>query len=51
MRQLADRYDTLRQVFVTTMAERLGSLDLPLGTLLDQGLLRELRTNAPLTTE
>ncbi len=51
MRQLADRYEDLRQVFVSTMVERLGSLDLPLGTLLDQGLLRELRTNPPAAGE
>ena len=51
MRQLAGQYEALRQVFVSTMAERLGSLDLPLGTLLDQGLLRELRTNAPASVE
>ncbi len=51
MRHLADRYEDLREVFVTTMAERLTSLDLPLGTLLDQGLLRELRTNAPASGE
>jgi hypothetical protein len=34
-------------VFYTTMAERLSVTDLPIGTKLDQGLLRELRSNAP----
>jgi hypothetical protein len=29
------------------MAERLSQIELPHGTLLDQQLLRELRTNAP----
>jgi MFS family permease len=51
MRQLADRYDGLKHVFVSAMVERLGSLDLPIGTQLDQGLLRELRTDAPPTAD
>jgi hypothetical protein len=29
------------------MTERLAAADVPLGTALDQELLRELRTNAP----
>jgi hypothetical protein len=51
MRQLAGRYETLRQVLESTMAERLASIDLPLGTSLDQNLLRELRTNPPTSAE
>ena len=47
LRRLTDRYEGLKQVFFTTMAERLSQTDLPVGTSLDQGLLRELRTNAP----
>ncbi len=48
MHQLADQYEDLKQVFFTTMLERLSRTELPLGTSLDQNLLRELRTN---TTE
>jgi MFS transporter, DHA3 family, macrolide efflux protein len=51
MRQLAGRYANLRQVLLSTMAERLASIDLPLGTLLDQGMLRELRSNTPAAGE
>lgn len=51
LRSLADRYEGLREVFFATMTERLNSVDLPLGSLLDQGLLRELRTNTPATDE
>ncbi len=47
MRQLAKQYDGLRQVFYTTMAQRLSRTELPHGTLLDQQLLRELHTNTP----
>jgi CRP-like cAMP-binding protein/predicted MFS family arabinose efflux permease len=47
MRQLAERYPDLREVFMTTIAERLSVTDMPLGSRLDQGLLRDLRTNAP----
>ena len=45
LHQLARQYDGLRQLFFTTMEQRLSSVDLPLGTLLDQGMLRDLRTN------
>src|ERR1041384_1950555 len=45
MRQLAKQYDGLRQVFYTTMAQRLSKIDLPRGTPLDQDLLRELRAH------
>jgi CRP-like cAMP-binding protein/predicted MFS family arabinose efflux permease len=45
MRELAKQYDGLRQVFYTTMAQRLSKIELPRGTSLDQELLRELRTN------
>ncbi len=49
MRQLTEQYDGLRRVFLNTIAERLGKMELPHGTLLDQQLLRELRTSAPET--
>lgn len=45
LKDLAAKYPRLGEVLETTMAERLSVTDLPLGTLLDQGLLRELRTN------
>ena len=45
MRRLAKQYEGLEQVFFTTMADRLSKLELPRGALLDQRLLRELRTN------
>jgi len=51
MRQLAKQYDGLRQVFYTTMAQRLSKIELPRGTSLDQDLLRELRTNLPAPDE
>ena len=51
MRQLAKQYDGLRQVFYTTMAQRLSKIELPRGTTLDQDLLRELRTNLPAPDE
>ncbi len=47
MRQLAKQYDGLREVFYTTMAQRLSKIELPRGTSLDQNLLRELRTIQP----
>ena len=47
LRRLADQYASLKDVFYTTIAERLSVTDLPIGTKLDQGLLRELRTKAP----
>jgi MFS family permease len=51
MRQLAKQYDGLRQVFYTTMAQRLSKIELPRGASLDQDLLRELRTNMPASEE
>src|SRR5688572_6166664 len=51
MRQLAKQYDGLRQVFYTTMAQRLSKIELPRATSLDQQLLRELRTNLPVMDE
>jgi type IV pilus assembly protein PilB len=47
MQRLAKQYSGLRQVFYTTMAERLSTIELPLGTRLNQEMLRELRTNQP----
>ena len=51
MRRLAKNYADLREVFYSTMAQRLSVTDIPLGTLLDQGLLRELRSNTPAAKE
>ena len=45
LQRLAKQYTGLRQTFYTTMAERLSRIELPLGTRLDQEMLRELRTN------
>jgi CRP-like cAMP-binding protein len=45
LRRLAKKYDRLREVFFTTMSERLSKIELPRSTSLDQQLLRELRTN------
>jgi MFS family permease len=47
MQRLAKQYAGLRQLFYTTMVERLGQIELPFGTSLDQDLLRELRTSKP----
>jgi DHA3 family macrolide efflux protein-like MFS transporter len=47
LRRLADRYAGLKELFYTTMAERLSVIDIPLAVKLDQSLLRELRTDAP----
>jgi CRP-like cAMP-binding protein len=44
MRRLAKQFPGLRQVFYTTITERLARIELPGDTLLDQGLLKELRT-------
>lgn len=44
MRRLARQYPALGQVFQTTISTRLARIELPLGTQLDQSLLRELRT-------
>jgi MFS family permease len=47
MQRLASQDKGLRQVFYSTMAERLSKIELPFGKNLDQQLLRELRTNQP----
>jgi CRP-like cAMP-binding protein/sugar phosphate permease len=47
LRRLADRYTGLKDLFYTTMAQRLSVIDIPLAVKLDQSLLRELRTDAP----
>jgi MFS family permease len=47
MRRLADRFAGLREMFYTTISERLSLTELPLGGGLDQQLLRELRTAQP----
>jgi len=47
LRRLAKRFPKLNEVILSIMTERLAAADIPLGTSLDQGLLRELRTNAP----
>jgi MFS family permease len=51
MRELAKRYNGLKQVFFTTMAQRLSRIELPHGTSLDQQMLRELRTNISVAEE
>ncbi len=47
MRRLTDRFAGLREMFHTTITERLSLTELPLGGGLDQQLLRELRTAQP----
>jgi hypothetical protein len=47
MRRLAQKYAGLREMFYTTISQRLSVTDLPLGGGLDQQLLRELRTDQP----
>ncbi|MFN2121277.1 MAG: MFS transporter [Anaerolineales bacterium] len=47
LRNLAERYTGLRDLFYTTMARRLSVIDIPLAVKLDQSLLRELRTDVP----
>jgi MFS family permease len=49
MRQLAKRYDGLKQIFFATMAERLSKIEMPRSAAFDQELLRELRTEQPST--
>ena len=44
MKRLAQNYDGLREIFYTTMSERLSQMELPRGVSMDQQLLRELRT-------
>jgi len=44
MKRLANKYDRLREIFYTTMAERLSRIELPLGSSWDQDMLRDLRT-------
>jgi CRP-like cAMP-binding protein len=44
---LAKQYAGLRQLIYAKMADRLTRVELPLGTRLDQDMLRELRTNQP----
>jgi MFS family permease len=44
LRELSMKYTGLKQVFFTTITERLKVLELPHGMTLDQDLLRELRT-------
>ena len=51
MRRLAEKFDSLRAVFYTTMAERLSKIELIRSSSLDQQLLRELRTNATVVEE
>ncbi len=45
LRGLSTNYKGLGQVFSATIEERLKHIELPLGTSMDQELLRELRTN------
>jgi CRP-like cAMP-binding protein len=45
LRRLSQNYAGLKQVFLSAMEERLRTIELPLGTRLDQAMLLELRTN------
>ena len=45
LQNLARKYEGLGLMFQTIIVERLGRIELPHGVSLDQGLLRELRTN------
>ncbi len=47
LRSLSRDYPALQQVFYATISKRLSVADAPIGSRLDQGLLRELRTNQP----
>jgi MFS family permease len=47
LQQLAEHHSGLRRAFYSTIAERLSQIELPLGTRLDQDMLRELRTSQP----
>jgi MFS family permease len=47
MQRFVQKYAALNVRLHTTIGERLSLTELPLGTSLDQGLLRELRTNQP----
>ena len=49
LRELAGKYADVREMFQTTMTERLSMIETPLRTSLDQQMLRELRTEAPAT--
>ena len=51
MRRLADNFAGLREMFYTTISERLSVTELPFGAGLDQQLLRDLRTSKPDMTE
>jgi MFS family permease len=51
MKQLAQKYEGLREVFYTTISERLSQMDLPRGVTFDQQLLRELRRSEPVAVE
>lgn len=49
LQRLAHKHEGLRQMFYATMAQRLSVIELPRGIVLDQDLLRELRTIQPET--
>jgi CRP-like cAMP-binding protein len=51
IQRLAKQHPGLRRAFYSTMAERLSQIELPLGTRLDQEMLRELRTSQPVMEE
>ncbi|HVF24772.1 MAG TPA: cyclic nucleotide-binding domain-containing protein, partial [Anaerolineales bacterium] len=51
IQRLADKFAGLREMFYTTISERLSVTELPFGAGLDQQLLRDLRTSKPHTTE
>ena len=47
LRRLAQRHEGLRNMFQAVIMERLNAIELPLGTGIDQQLLRDLRTTQP----
>jgi MFS family permease len=51
LQRLAEQHTSLRQTVYSTIAERLSKIELPLGTRLDQDMLRDLRTNQPVMEE
>jgi len=51
MKRLAQNFEGLRDVFYTTISERLSQTELPRGVSFDQQLLRELRTEKPVVED
>ena len=51
MKRLAQNYEGVRDLFYTTITERLSQTELPRGVGFDQQLLRELRSSQPYVAE